>query len=195
MRRRSCGFSLIEVLAVLAVMGLILVMIAQGLRVGLRGAGSFYRTIQTQSDMEPVERALRRMIERMDPGRYPEPPLVRGSARALVFTTEIPDPATGGNRTADVRLEADDGYLILWWTPHARGIPFNGPPSPHREILLEGVARLDISYAARGAGTAWLSSWDQPALPALVRLHVVPVSVGRPWPLIIATTKREQAEE
>lgn len=176
-------------------MGLILVMIAQGLRVGLRGADSFYRTVQTQSDIEPVERALRRMIERMDPGRYPEPPLVRGSARALVFTTEIPDPATGGNQTADVRLEADDGNLILWWTPHTRGIPFNGPPAPHREMLLEGVATLEISYAARGAGTAWLSSWDQPALPALVRLRVVPATKARGWPLIIADTEREQAEE
>ena len=93
--------------------GLILAMLAQGLRVGVRGADSYHRSVRTQSDMEPVERALRHIIERMDPGMYPEPPLVRGSARALVFTTELPDPATGGSLTADVRLEAEDGRLVL----------------------------------------------------------------------------------
>ena len=69
MRHRSSGFTLIEVLITLVVMGIILVMINQGLHVGLHGADSFYRTVQTQSDMEPVERALRNMIERMDPCR------------------------------------------------------------------------------------------------------------------------------
>lgn len=195
MRHRSAGFTLIEILVVLAIMGLILIMITQGVHVGVRGADSFYRAVQMQSDMEPVEHALRQMIERMNPGMYPEPPLVRGSASAIFFTTELPNPTTGGTLTADVRLQADDGNLVLWWTPHTRGIPFNAPPPPHREVLLPGVARLDISYAAKGAGATWLSRWSQPALPGLVRLVVIPQAGGRAWPPIITSTQREQAEQ
>jgi prepilin-type N-terminal cleavage/methylation domain-containing protein len=195
MSRRSSGFTLIEILVVVAIMGLILVMITQGVHVGLRGADSFYRAVQMQSDMEPVERALRQMIERMDPGMYPDPPQVRGSASAIVFTTELPDPTTGGTLTADVRLQADDGRMVLWWTPHTGGIPFNAPPPPRREILLDGVARLDISYAAKGAGAIWLSSWSRPAVPGLVRLRVIPQAGARAWPPIIVDTQREQAEE
>ncbi len=195
MRWRSPGFTLIEILIALVVMSMVVVMITQGVRVGVRGADGFHRAVQTQSDMEPVERALRRMIERMDPGMYPERPVVRGSASALAFTTELPNPGTGGSLTADVRLEADDGRLVLWWTPHTRGIPFNTRPPPRREVLLERVARLQIGYAAKGAGADWLSAWSQPALPSLVRIWVVPAPGGQTWPPIIARPLREQAEE
>jgi general secretion pathway protein J len=195
MRRDSAGFTLIEVLVVLSVVGLVLAMLAQGLRVGVRGADSYHRKVRTQSDVEPVERALRRMIERMDPGRYPEPAVVRGSPGMLAFTTELPDPATGGTLTADVRLEADDGRLVLWWTPHTLGLPFGAPPPPRREVLLDRVAGLDISYAAKGEGAAWHSSWTRPALPGLVRLLVALPEGERPWPPIIVRAQREQAEE
>lgn len=195
MNRRCTGFTLIEVLVVLAVAGLILAMLAQGLRVGVRGTDVYRRAVQTQSDMVPVERALRHMIERIDPGIYPEPPLVRGTAQAVVFTTELPDPVTGGTLTADVRLAAEDGRLVLWWTRHTNGVPFGQPPAPQRVVLLEGVVRLEISYAARWAGTAWLADWMQPAMPGLIRLRVERGGGGRAWPPIIARPQREQAEE
>jgi hypothetical protein len=177
------------------VLGLILAMLAQGVRVGLSGTERYHGAVQTQSDMEPVERALRHMIERMDPGMYPDPPVVRGTANVLVFTTELPDPSTGGTLTADVRLETDDGRLALWWSPHMRGVPFDAPPPPEHEVLLEKIGGLEIGYAAKGAGAAWVSSWSQPALPGLVRLRLVPAEGGKAWPPIIARPQREQAEE
>ena len=195
MSRRSAGFTLIEVLIVLASVGLVLAMLGQGVRIGLRGADTFVRTVRKQSDMEPVERALRHMVEQMAPGVYPKPPAIRGTAKAVAFTTELPNPDTGGTLTADVRLEAAGGNLILWWTPHTHGIPFAAPPPVEPKVLLRGVARLDISYAPKGAGTAWISSWNQPALPGLVRLRIVPVTGEQAWPPIIVRPPREQAEE
>lgn len=195
MRRRSAGFTLVEVLIVLAILGLVLVMLGEALRIGLHGTETFARAVRMQSDMEPVERALRHMIERMDPGLYPDPPVVRGSSEAIAFTTELPDPDTGVTLTADVRLEAASGRLILWWTPHTRGVPFVAPPPPRRKVLLEHVAGLSISYAARGAGTAWLSGWTRQAMPGLVRLRVVPMEGEPTWPPIVVRPAREQAEE
>ncbi len=195
MKRRSAGFTLIEILIVLAVAGIILVILGQGLRLGIRGTDSFRHAIRAQSDMVPVERALRAMIERMDPGLYPEPPDVHGTAHALAFTTELPDAATGGTLTADVRLEAAGGRLVLWWTPHAMGVPFGPPPPPQHEVLLDRVERLDIGYAAKGAGASWRSSWAEQTLPGLIRLVVVPAASGESWPPIIARPPREQAEE
>jgi general secretion pathway protein J len=195
MKRRSAGFTLIEILTVLSLVGLILAILAQGMRLGMQGAGTYRRAVQTQSGMEPVEHVLRRMIERMDPGTYPESPLVRGSARELAFTTDLPGRGGNGSMTADVRLEVDDGHLVLWWTPHTGGVPFGSPPVAQREILLERVARLDIAYTARQAPETWLSSWAQPALPNLVRLRIVLPSGSESWPSIVARPMREQAEE
>jgi hypothetical protein len=102
---------------------------------------------------------------------------------------------TAGTLTADVRLEVDDGRLVLLWTRHTRGVPFAAPPPPDRAVLLENVVRLEISYAARWTGAAWLSNWTQPAMPGLVRLRLV-LPEGQPdWPPIIARPQREQAEE
>lgn len=195
MSRRSAGFTLVEVLIVLASVGLVLVMLGQGLRIGLRGTTTFQHAVRTQTDMEPVERALRHMVEHMDPGTWPRPPMVLGTSSSIAFTTELPDPDTGGTLIADVRLEAIDGSLILWWTRHTHGVPFGAPPPPERKVLLGGVARLEISYAAKGAGRAWVSGWSQPALPGLVRLRVVPSAGQRDWPPIIVRPPREQAEE
>jgi prepilin-type N-terminal cleavage/methylation domain-containing protein len=189
------GFTLVEVLIVLGVTAIVLLMLDQGIRIAVNGTNAFHRAIETPSDMEPVERALRRMIERMDPGMYPDPPVVRGTAHAIVFTTELPDPANGGTLTADVRLETANGMLILWWTPHTRGVPFATPPPPHRMELARSVAGLDIAYAAIGTGAAWLSSWTQPAMPGLIRLRLLSADGASFWPTVVARPRREQAEQ
>ena len=194
MSERSFGFTLIEVLFATAIAGLVLTILAESLRFGMAGTDSYRRNVKLQTDMVPIERALRGMIERMSPGRYPDPPLMQGAAHAVVFATELPDPATGGSLTADVRLDVENRSLVLSWTPHARGIPFVAPPPPVRTVLLDQVARLDISYAAKGADTAWLSDWTAPALPGLVRLRIVPAT-GDAWPAIVVRPQREQAEE
>jgi prepilin-type N-terminal cleavage/methylation domain-containing protein len=193
--RRSSGVTLLEVIVVLAVLGLVLVMLTQGVRAVMRASDTYYRAIREQSDIVPVERALRRMIERMDPGVYPQPPVVRGTSSAVVFTTELPDIGTGGTLEADVRLEAVGGVLLLWWTPHTWGIPFSASPAPHRDVLLDHVARLEVSFLPKGAQGAWEANWMQPALPGVVRLRVVLSGGGREWPPIIARPLREQAEE
>jgi prepilin-type N-terminal cleavage/methylation domain-containing protein len=195
MKRRSDGFTLIEVLVVVAVTGLILALLGQGLRLGLSGTQSYFRVVRTQSDVQPVEHALRSMIERMDPGLYPEPPQMRGAAQSLTFTTELPDPETGRAMTADVLLGVEHGHLVLVWTPHGGGIPFGQPPPSRHEVLLDHVDRLDISYAARGSAAAWVSSWNQPALPGLVRMRIETAKGRETWPPIIISIPREQAEE
>lgn len=194
MTARKAGFTLIEVLAVLAVLGVLLAVLNQGMRFGLQAFGGFQRGSEPQADMEAVERTLRHMIERMDPGRYPEPPALRGTASDFLFTTELPDPDSGGVMTGDVRLEASGGHLLLFWTPHTHGMQFGAPPPVRRTALLDHVSGLEISYAAKGAA-AWRAVWAEPALPGLVRLRIVRDDGIPPWPPIIARPPREQAEE
>ena len=188
-QQRPAGFTLLEVLTALAVLGLILMLLNQAMRTGWRALDIWHNGTQAQADFEPVEQALRHLIERMDPGLFPEPPLVRGTATSFVFTTELPDSGTGGRIAADTRLGWEDGSLVLWWTPHGRGVPFLSPSPPQRLVLLEQVSGLELAYRARGPGRAWQNRWAEETLPGLVRLQI-PAR-----PPIVARPGRERAEE
>ena len=193
MTRQAAGFTLIEVLVTLAILGLLLVMLTEGAQSGVRAWNAYAALAHPQADVEPVERALRHLIERMDPGVYPEPPLVRGTSTTLAFTTLLAGFGTADTVEADVRLESPDGSLLLWWTPHGRGTAFGAPPATHRIVLLEG-ARLELKYAAKDAGAAWQARWTQEALPGLVRLRLV-LPDGRSWPPVVVRPLREAAEQ
>ena len=195
MNRRPSGFTLLETLVAMVVLGTILVLLSQGFRFGLRGMAHYDRTVWTQSESEPIARVLRRLIERMNPGTYPDPPQVRGNERALAFTSEIPDPLTGSMIPADIRLALDAGALVLWWTPHAAGVPLGPPPAPKRTVLLARVGRLRISYSSKTSPGTWISAWSESALPATVSVVVQPAEAGRAWPPIIVQPRREQVEE
>ena len=189
------GFTLIEVLMVLAITALILTLLGQGMRLGMRGTDSFRRGVQTQQDMIPVEQALRRLFEHADPGVYPNPPLFVATPSSVTFTTALPDPATGSVRNADIRLEVSGKRLVLWWTPHARGIPFGAQPRPDQTVLLESVLRMDIAYAGKAAPAGWRSVWTDAHLPLLVRVTLTPAPGGPSWPPMVMRLPREPAEE
>lgn len=131
---RRAGFTLLEIIVALAALGLLLVMLTEAMRAGSRALDAWHGATRARSVMEPLDVALRRMIERMDPGVFPDPPQILGTANSLFFTTELPNPDTGGRIAADVRLEAADGSLLLRWTPHGRGVPFGPPPQVRQQI-------------------------------------------------------------
>jgi hypothetical protein len=145
--------------------------------------------------MEPVEHALRHLIQHMDPGRYPEPTVIKGTAHTLAFTTELPDPDSSGIMIADVRLEVTGGRLVLWWQRRAAGVPFAGAAPPRREVLMENLSGLDISYAPARAGAQWLPAWNAPVMPGLIRLSLQSRNPRSSWPAIVERPWREQAEE
>jgi hypothetical protein len=57
MKHKAAGFALLELLVVIVVTGMILVLLGQGLRLGLLCTDSYVRAVQSQTGMEPVDRA------------------------------------------------------------------------------------------------------------------------------------------
>jgi len=72
-RGRQSGFTLLELLAALVVLGLLMVAITQGVRFGVQAWQTQARTVDTQGDLLAVDRTLRGMIERADPGQCTQP--------------------------------------------------------------------------------------------------------------------------
>lgn len=196
----DAGFTLLELLVALVVLGFILAGLSQGVRYGLRATDVQARTLAEQGELDAVDRALRRLIEQMDPSSARDGPGLRGGAARMVFASELPEAAvtqSGGQptRRAEVSLGVDGARrLVLRAVPRPAGKPFGPPPPPLETELLRGVDRIELAYWPRGPAPRWTGAWTADSLPLLIRLRVVfPPGDRRRWPDIVAAPKRELA--
>ena len=194
--RDEPGFTLLEILVALVVFGFVMVALTQGVQFGLAAWRSQARVTAQRGDLDAVDRTLRSLVARMDPGGQAAGTRVQGSARTLAFTTELP-LATGPlvTREADVSLAVDGTHrLSLFWLPHFR--TWLGPPRvPAQATLTDDVDRIEISYwqppAANRPG-GWVAVWDgRRGAPGLIRFRIVfaPTSRRR-WPDIVVAPMR-----
>jgi general secretion pathway protein J len=180
---------LLEVLVALAVIGFLILGLAQGVRFGLLAWDQQNRLARRHESLDAVDRALRHLIESADPGVEWEPLTFTGDAHSVTFTTHVPLAAEAlPTRRADVRLAVDARHrLLLIWTPHFHAIRAGPQPPPMETEILRNVERLDIAYWPSRANGGWTTSWRDPTLPRLVRLRIVlPGGAAQRWPDILA---------
>jgi general secretion pathway protein J len=185
---------LLEVLVALAVLGFLIVGLAQGVRFGLAAWDQQRRLASRNESLDAVDRTLRHLIEHADPGVEWEPLTLVGTAHSAVFTTELPfSAATLPTRRADVRLMVDSAHrLVLVWTPHLHAIRIGPAPPPVETEMLGPIKQLDIAYWPARTGGGWTSVWQAAILPRLVRLHILfPTGTRQQWPDILVGPIRE----
>ena len=184
MKHAPAGFTLLEVLVALVVLGLVLGGLVQGTRFGLRVADRQAATIAASADLDATERVLRGLIQQMDPGSLTSAPLLLAGATSLGFTTDLSVVAPSlGVGEADIGLGVTpDHRLVLRWTPHLHATRLSAPPAATETTLLPGVTRVQFDYCC-DAGGQWLGAWTEQALPALIRMQFVfPADSRRSWP-------------
>ncbi len=191
---RQAGFTLLEILVALVVLGLLLAALAGGVDFGLRTWTMQSRVIDRSSEIEAVDTTLRRLVTQADPGLDEPRGNFSGTAHHLEFATTLPAALPGEAPLAViVALDLDQRHrLVLSWlpAPHARRLA--PPPPPSRAVLLDGVAAFDASYLG---ANGWQQDWSDPSVPSLVRLHLGFVSTGRVWPDIVAAPTRQSLQQ
>ncbi len=195
----SPGFTLVEVLIALAVFGFVLTGIVQGVQFGLRAWIVQDRVAGGRADLDAVNRVLRGLIARMDPGSAGASPRVNGSRSQFAFTTDLPEAAGNAlQRHVDASLLVTPAHaLLLRWTPHTHTLAGAAPP-PSDAALLTGVSAIRFAYlypvGAKNSG--WTETWSEGYLPRLVRIHLdFPASDPRRWPDIEAEPVQDRPRE
>ena len=196
-RNRQAGFTLLEILVALVVLGFLLLALTQGIRFGVRAWTVQARAVAATGDLDAVDRTVRGLIERMNPGSVVGGGAkIVGDASQVSFVTELPAAADSlPTSEADVQLTTDARHrFVLRWTPYYRTVLIQRPPV--RTALLNNILRLEISYwqpAAAGANAGWVAAWADVTPPALVRIRIVfPPGDARQWPDIVAAPMRER---
>ncbi len=187
--RAQDGFTLLEILVAVVVLGFIVAGLSQGTRFGINAWDVQSRLSDNAAELERLDRVLRLVVEHAVPPNSADDKPFDGQEHRLILVTRLPDqPPTQPIRRAQVALGVDDKHrLLLRWVVHPNAVAIIPPPPPQEIVLAEGVDHLDLSYRQSVAdGGRWKSIWDDSNLPGLVTMHIVLMSAHRQIPLIEA---------
>ena len=181
----EAGFTLIEVLAALAVSSLLLVSLNLAMTSVRQGVERTRQSMGSQAVIAAAAHLVSRDIARISRIRADAGYLFEGSARRMIYPLTERQAAGAGNLFL-MRLSVDEEggltRLVRERTPFPPGEP-PGPTAPWRDavILLEGT--FDIAFAYRAPRTGerrWSETWPATnGMPEQVRLTLTDRPTGR----------------
>lgn len=192
-RHAENGFTLLETLVALVVLGLLIIALAQGVRSGLDFSKAQARRIATTAELDSTARVLRTILTTIpiQPASLGDPASMgfQGRSDQLTLVGELPT-GLGVGRRADMIIGRRADRIVISWTPHRHAVLEAAKPAPVVTELIRGVDRLEFAYwgsETENAPPGWLTRWDGPVLPELIRIRVgFRKGDNRHWPDLIA---------
>ena len=191
------GFTLIEILVAVTLLGLLMAALFGGVRLGVRAWEASGTRLDDSARLTAVQDFLR---ERLTQAHLSEATVAtietrrafRGEPDRLSFVTLMPEHLGAGFERMVLALSAaDDGadLSVEWWPADLGDDPGAARDAVRSRVLLAHVAELRLAYfgqlEARQPPT-WSETWTQPNLPLLVRVQLgFPDRDGRSWPDLI----------
>ena len=196
---RQRGFTLLEMLVALVVLGFLVVGLTQGVRAGLALWQAQRQRLTQTADLDAAARMLRVLLTQMPAIPVSEPAssgnaatVTQGSADRFAFVGDLPT-GFGTTRRADITLGFTHQSLVLLWTPHRHEFWLTPRPPLAETGLVNGIERLELAYwgaPAPGQPAGWQTQWDGPEPPDLVRLRLIFAKGDRRrWPDLIAAPR------
>lgn len=197
--RHQSGFTLLELLVALVVLGFLMVALVEGVRAGLGLRDAQTRHLARTADLDASMRLLRHLLTDLPviPGgnrliTTEAGAGIKGELDRLSFVGELPT-GIGTARLADMTLYVDHARVTLAWQPHRHESLLGPPAPPTRTVLIDGVDRLRLAYwggAAPGRPAEWRREWQAPVAPELIRINLVfPAKDPRRWPDLIIQSR------
>lgn len=202
----SAGFTLMELLVSLVLLGLISAMALGGVRLGARTWETVTGKAGDNSHRQVVRSFLSRELTQAMPVLIGPPGQAslayEGTSSSIVFVAPLaPHFGLGGAQRLELVIEdgepgGDERRLILKRRRFDRRDWTEAPPGQEEgetHLLLDGIAEAEFAYreSARDGAAPWSEDWrDQDGLPALVRLRVkFADSSGAAWPDLLVGSR------
>ena len=198
--RRSQGFTLLELLIGMTLVGFILSLLFAGLNLGTRSWEAGEQRMVTSSRQAVVVDFIRRAIEQTYPLRWrvgEEDRLAfAGEAESLRFvgTVAMHDGASGNHLIALDLVDGETGRdLVMRWQLPDPGAPgFEPIEQAEPKVLIKAVKEMALAYfgaQSEAEDPAWHDQWlDQKTPPTLIRLQMT-MENGEIWPDIVAAPR------
>jgi general secretion pathway protein J len=199
-RRTNGGFTLVELLVAMTLLGLIFVALFGGLRFGARTWEAGNERSEAVAEVEIMQSLLRRQLAQaiMLSGGKGGEAVFEGEEDRLGFAAPGPSQTgVSGLHLFELFTEPSDGHqrLVLRWQLRRPDLkyPLDGETSKRR-VLFENIEGLRLAYFGdpeKKKDVQWNDGWSGlDALPKLVSVHVVlPSGDGRYWPDLIVSPR------
>ena len=194
----SAGFTLLELLIAITLLGLLMAALFGGLRLGARAWERSEQRLDKSARLQVVQNFLRDRLAQAYPlegddeaGRSQV--TFAGDIDTLRFVTLMPEYLGAG--FAEFVVAVDDqrdlkDLVVRWRRFDPVDLLATDADEPQIKVLLEDIERLDFAYYGarnRDEPAFWHEQWlDAQQLPQLVRLKIVfPPGDQRYWPDLI----------
>ncbi len=210
------GFTLLELLVALTVLGVLTALLSSGLNFGARVWERQRDQLGQQSEMQATQEVVRRLLTRAWPlggsltGSSQQAALLGSDSSVQFFGPPPAQSLAGGIYTYKIDVQPGpqgrNRLVLIWRRRSADGTnrpeaPTNAPPDEAQRlkigkevVLIDGIVRAQFSFFGQGEdGEAgrWRDRWrDAEKMPALVRLEVTfPQGDDRSWPPLVVAPR------
>jgi len=199
MRTRAGGFTLIEMVVALVLLGTMMVLLYDGLTFALRSWDAGDANGRRTADRRIGENFLRREVAEVFPMRWKDPTQLRyafeGRRDAMRFVSSRPAGAgQGGLSLVSIDVEEDPkvrgrhDLMMRRVLADPDAADFSALDSATPSVLVEDVESVGLSYFGAEndfADPQWTDEWTYPSrMPVMIRL-TVKGSGGTPMPDIV----------
>ncbi|GGF23634.1 hypothetical protein GCM10011611_32130 [Aliidongia dinghuensis] len=193
-RNRAAGFTLMEILVALVVLGILMAAIGQGMRLGMAAWTRQAALVGETADLDAVDRTIRGLLTSATTGAIHGRNDFTGEADNIAFDGILPQAVSISGNHARISLAVDDQHrLMLRWESMLID-PNTGHPSTGEAVVLDHVDHVTFAYWQSGLDSpGWQERWTATTPPALIRLHIDFVEGDRRhWPNLVVAPLIEE---
>jgi len=200
--RRSKGFTLVEILLALVLMGMLMGLAYGGLRASTRATNKGQTILEESSRIRMAHQFVRKQLNQMAALAFGEDEndgtriVFDGEANKIRFVAQMPGYlGFGGPQVQELSLVAgDEGQMLVLNHALLQGFEEQNLYLRDPIVLLDKIENAQFSFLGRdeeGELLGWVNQWDQPGnLPVSVALDVqFTEDVYLKWPLLTASVR------
>jgi general secretion pathway protein J len=196
---RAQGFTLLELLIGMTLVGFILTLLFAGLRLGIRSWDAGEQHMVTSSRQAIVVDFIRRTLEQTYPLNWrvdnEDQLAFAGESESLQIVGPVPiHDGAASNYLIGLELVDGDGgrdLVMRWRMPDPREPGFAPLEEAKPKVLVKAVKEVTFAYFGAESDAdepAWHDQWvHQKAPPELIRLQIT-LENGETWPDIVVAT-------
>jgi general secretion pathway protein J len=205
--RRQAGFTLIEMVVAMALLGTMMLLLYQGLTFGLRGWDAADVNGRRTADRRIAENFLRREIGETFPMRFKDPMVLKvafeGKENTLRFVSARPAGISAqGLSLVGIGIENDDAkrtraLVMRRAMPDDEAKDFAPLDRGERTVLFEGVDAVKFEYFGSEndfTDPKWVEAWDYAGrIPQLIRIQIRTADGGQLPEMVVRLMLGEEA--